>query len=242
MAIKLLTLDLDNTLWETDPVIARAEQASYDALITRSPAIADLYSITGLRDYKSQLAECYPTMAHQVSRLRLETLRRIALQAGHAHNDAQDIAEFAFDTFMAERSNLTLFEGARQALETLADEFPLIALTNGNASLEVVGLDHLFAAHFNAEEVGAAKPDAHLFNAALAHQQVQPHECLHIGDHPHQDIDAARTVGFHTVWVNVLDLHWPEAISAADVSIQHLSQLTDAVKRCQQLAAIHDQA
>ena len=30
MAIRLLTFDLDNTLWDTDPVIARAEKLTHD--------------------------------------------------------------------------------------------------------------------------------------------------------------------------------------------------------------------
>ena len=229
MAIKLLTLDLDNTLWETDPVIVKAEQASYNTLIEQAPGVADLYSLEGLREYKNQLAECYPSLVHQISRLRFETLRRVALQAGIEHDKAEAIAEKAFAVFMQERSNLTLFDGVLDALQTLAEELPLIALTNGNANLKAVGIDHLFTAHFSAEDVGAAKPEANLFHAALQHQQVEPHECLHIGDHPHQDIDAARQLGFHTLWVNALELQWPDDLDSPRHSIQHLSELVEAI-------------
>lgn len=230
MTIKLLTLDLDNTLWETDPIIIRAEQASYDALINLAPGVKDLYGMEELRDYKNQLAECYPSLAHQISKLRFETLRRVIMQSGLSHEEAERIAEQAFAVFLQERSNLTLFEGALASLQTLAQQFPLIALTNGNANLQTVGIDHLFTAHFSAEEVGAAKPAADLFNAAMEHQQVQPHECLHIGDHPHQDIDAARQLGFSTLWVNAVDLQWPKELTAPEHSIEHLGQLADRVQ------------
>jgi FMN phosphatase YigB (HAD superfamily) len=39
VTIQVLTFDLDNTLWETDPVIVRAEQASYHKLCTSAPAL-----------------------------------------------------------------------------------------------------------------------------------------------------------------------------------------------------------
>lgn len=233
MTIQVLTFDLDNTLWETDPVIVRAEQASYHKLLHLCPRVTDLYTLEGVREYKGQLAECYPTLAPQISRLRYETLRRIVLQTGADPDKAASIATAAFDTFMEERSNLALFDGALDALKQLAQHFPLIALTNGNASLQAVGLDHLFCAHFSAENVGAAKPEPDMFQAALEHQNVQPHQCLHIGDHPHQDVDAARQLGFHTLWVNVLDQAWPDELAAPSHQIQHLNELVSAIKTYQ---------
>lgn len=229
MSIQVLTFDLDNTLWETDPVIIRAEQASYQALLQHCPHVADLYTLEGVREYKGQLAECYPSLAPQISKLRYETLRRIALQAGVDHDQAARVATSAFDVFMEERSRLTLFDGALAALEELAQRFPLIALTNGNANLAAVGLDHLFSAHFSAEQVGTAKPEPDMFQAALAHQNIKPHQCLHIGDHPHQDVDAARQLGFHTLWVNVLDQTWPDELASPSHQIQHLDELVATI-------------
>lgn len=228
--LKLITLDLDNTLWETDPVIEIAERLSYEALVSLAPGVSDLYSITGLRHYKAELAECYPSLAHQISTLRYETLRRTALQAGCDHDSAARIAQQAFDVFYEERSKLTLFEGARDALTHLSSQYPLIALTNGNANLAAVGIDHLFSAYFNAESVGAAKPEPDLFHAALEHQGVRAEDCLHIGDHPVQDIHAARTLGFQTLWVNALNLDWPNDVPPPPYRIHHLSELVPAVK------------
>ena len=210
MPLKLITLDLDNTLWETDPVILRAEQASFDYLVQRCPAVADLYDAASFNQYRLDLAESYPSLRHQVSKLREETLRRVCLQMGCEREEAAVIAEDAFAVFYAERSRLDLFEGALDALRWMSDRYPLIALTNGNANTEQAGIRHLLQEHFNAEQTGAAKPAPDLFMAALRHAGVEPHECLHIGDHPLQDIAAARDLGFHTLWVNVLDLQWPQ--------------------------------
>jgi FMN hydrolase / 5-amino-6-(5-phospho-D-ribitylamino)uracil phosphatase len=231
LALKLITLDLDNTLWETDPVILRAEQASFDSLIQLCPSVADLYDAQSLNQYRCDLAECYPDLRHQVSKLRLETLRRVCLQAGCHHDKAAELAQQAFDVFFEERSRIDLFDGALDALQWLNERYMLIALTNGNSDLEKVGIRHLFSEHYNAEQTGAAKPAPDLFMAALERAGVAAHECLHIGDHPQQDIDAARRLGFHTLWVNALGQRWPEAVEPPQWQLQDLQSLPSLVTR-----------
>ncbi len=39
--LKLITFDLDNTLWPVDAVIRQAEQTTRDWLLERDPALAD---------------------------------------------------------------------------------------------------------------------------------------------------------------------------------------------------------
>ncbi|MDP2505457.1 MULTISPECIES: HAD family hydrolase [unclassified Oceanobacter] len=234
MALKLITLDLDDTLWHTAPVMQRAEQACYDWICAQCPGFADLYSRDGLRQYKSELAECYPSLQHQISRLRFETLRRAALQTGCDSSTAHDLASAAFEVFSQERSTLELFAGAETMLQQLSARWPLIAATNGNADLERVGIHHYFSAHLNAETVGAAKPQGDIFLAALAHAGVEAHECLHIGDHPHHDIDAARTVGLHTLWVNLDNRIWPDTFSPPTLQVRTLSEVVELIQRWQQ--------
>lgn len=231
MALKLITLDLDNTLWETDPVILRAEKASFDYLVQSCPAVADLYDADSFNQYRKDLAECYPSLRHQVSKLRLETLRRVCLQMGCERDEAARIADEAFAVFYAERSRLDLFEGALEALQLMSARYPLIALTNGNANTEQAGIRHLLVEHFNAEQTGAAKPAPDLFLAALQHAGVEAHEVLHIGDHPEQDIDAARKLGMQTLWVNVLGQSWPESQLPPQWQLDHWRDLPSLLSR-----------
>lgn len=228
--LKLVTLDLDNTLWETDPVIVRAEQASYNWLIAACPDVGDLYSADELNRYRRQLAECYPDLGHQVSKLRLEALRRICMQAGCSRQQALTLAQQAFDVFYDHRSRLPLFDGALTTLQWLNKRYMLIALTNGNADLERVGIRHLFTEHYNAEQTGAAKPAPDLFLAALQRAGVEAHECLHIGDHPEQDVDAARRLGFHTLWINVLGQNWPDRLPPPQWQSADLNQVPDLIQ------------
>lgn len=233
MAIKLITLDLDNTLWETDPIIVKAEKACHDWLVTNVPQAAEFYTLEALRQYKNDIAESFPQLRDKVSALRLEVLRRVFLQAGISGDEGREKAQQAFDVFYKTRSEVTLFEGALDALQTLQNDYSLIAATNGNADLKLIGIDHLFDAHFSAEQVGAPKPQADLFEAALAHAGVNPEECIHVGDHQEQDIVAAKRLGIKTIWVNLCDAAWAEQECVPDQEITHLSQLVSAVAALQ---------
>jgi putative hydrolase of the HAD superfamily len=44
-------------------------------------------------------------------------------------------------------------------------------------------------------DVGAAKPDGRIFHAALTRHGLQPHQAIHVGDHPTEDRDGARASG-----------------------------------------------
>lgn len=231
MSVRLLTLDLDNTLWETDPVIVRAEKATHDWITEHVPQAASFYSLEALREYRNQIAECYPDLRFRVSKLREEVLRRVFMQSGIDRDRAASLAAEAFQVFYRARSEVTLFDGAEQALQELAAQYPLMAVTNGNADLQLIGIDHFFKAHFSAENVGAPKPAPALFESALRSAGVDASECIHIGDHQEQDILAAAALGIKTIWVNLSDAAWAHSDVSPDQEITHLSQLPKAVEQ-----------
>ena len=230
MTIRLLTFDLDNTLWDADPVIARAEKLTHDWVCEHVPQAASLYSLDALLQYRNQIEASYPDLRFRVSKLREEVMLRVFLQAGIEREQAAQLAKESFDVFYRARSEITLFDGAEQILEDLKKDYTLMALTNGNSDLKLVGIDHLFAEHFNAEDVGAPKPQPAMFEAAFAASGVPAHEGIHIGDHQEQDVVAAARLGMKTIWVNLTDAAWAEAEAQPDQEITHLSQLPAAVR------------
>jgi putative hydrolase of the HAD superfamily len=125
------------------------------------------------------------------------------------------------------RNRVTFFPGALEVLETLADSYTLGALSNGNADLKRIGIRELFGFHHSAESIGRRKPDPDMFQAALLSAGVRPEQALHVGDHPVEDVDAARQHGFHAVWANLIDLRWPGDLDKPEHHIHHLRELTD---------------
>jgi FMN phosphatase YigB (HAD superfamily) len=51
-------------------------------------------------------------------------------------------------------------------------------------------------------EVGAAKPDARLFRAALELAGCAPEEAVHVGDSPGSDIEGAARAGIRPVLID----------------------------------------
>ncbi|TFE02313.1 HAD family hydrolase [Jeotgalibacillus salarius] len=65
------------------------------------------------------------------------------------------------------------------------------------------------------------KPDPEIFKRALARMGVKAEETMFVGDHPLNDIKAARHTGMKTVWKE--DLHWENA--EASYVIEDLQEL-----------------
>jgi putative hydrolase of the HAD superfamily len=233
MAIKLVTFDLDNTLWHTDPVIARADKIQWQSIVSNCPEAGLLFTPESFSKFKLDIIQENPSLRHKLSSLRLETLFQLFIQCGLDKPQAQQLSQQVFADFLRARNTVEFFPGALAMLEALQQEFHIIALSNGNADLKEIGINHLFNAHFHAENVALPKPHKDMFIAALEHSGVSASECIHIGDHPDQDIVAAKQLGMKTIWANILQHHWPSSLPLADHEINHLDQLSALIKSYQ---------
>jgi putative hydrolase of the HAD superfamily len=231
MTIKLITFDLDNTLWHTDPVIIRAEKILWAWIQTHCPAASKRFDPKSLQALKVKVAQNKPELRHKLSQLRLEFLYQVFIACDLSDVQARLLAEQAFSEFLQARNQITLFPGALDLLQALQADYQVIALSNGNSDLKIIGLDHLFKAHFHAENVAQPKPHADMFRAALEFSGIEAGDSLHIGDHPEQDVYAAQQLGFNTVWANILDHQWPISLSLADYEITQLNQLLPILKQ-----------
>ncbi len=198
--IKLITFDLDNTLWEIDPVIVKADHAMREWIEQQVPAAVAHLERSAMKDLRQRTVSEFPELAHKPTGLRRKMLYRAFRDASLSHEQAEHMSAQAFDVFFHHRNQVQLFHDGEAVLQALSRDYRLIALTNGNAHLERIGIARYFVAHFNADNVPRPKPHADMFQAALDFAGVQPQECVHIGDHPHEDIDAAAALGFHTIW------------------------------------------
>lgn len=208
--IRALTLDLDDTLWPIWPAIERAERVLHAWLREHAPATAQRHDTAALRALRDEVARQRPDWAHDLSAIRRESLR-LALQSA---GDDPVLAEPGFELFFAERQKVDLFEDVLPALERLASRYPLLALTNGNADLQKMGLGAYFRGSVSAREFGVGKPDARIFGEACRQLGERAEAVLHVGDDPSLDVDGARSAGHPTAWVRrsgTVHAHEPEA-------------------------------
>lgn len=200
--IRLVTFDLDNTLWAVDAVIRRAESALHDWLDQRVPEFKQLPADSHRAIARSVVA-ADPGIVHDISRQRETVLRETFEQCGYHPTRAARLAADAFAEFMDWRHRVQFFPAAIDVLAELAGSYTLAALTNGNANFARLGLDRYFAFGYCAAEVGAKKPDPAMFERAMAHAGVNPCEAVHVGDHAVDDVQGAAAVGMATIWVNL---------------------------------------
>lgn len=220
--IKLITFDLDNTLWDADPVLAKAEKVLYSWLQKNCPEAAHRFNFETIRHYKAAIENDNPALMHRVSALRLEVLKRFFLDAGYSLMAAEEQAKRAFEVFHAARQQVTLFDHADYLLAGLRQRYKLAALTNGNADVSIIGLDRYFNFALTADDIGKQKPHPDMFLAALDKAKVNASEVVHIGDHPEHDIMGAHQAGLHTIWVNFDGSPWSSNLVTGYNAVQDL--------------------
>lgn len=234
--IKCVTFDLDDTLWAVDPVIRQANLSLWQWLDENAPLFTAMHSLNDMKEgsaLRRSLLEQHPEIAHSMTLIRLKLLEHGCIAAGYAQSEAVDLAERAFEVFMRGRHQVELFEHAQAALERLRQQGYIIgALSNGNADVAKTLVGHLFDFQYNADTVGSAKPEPEMFEQALHHTGLRPEQVVHVGDHPINDVKAARDLGIWTVWVNLPGQHW-NMPAKADRNVHCLSALPGVVEELQ---------
>lgn len=223
--VRAISLDLDDTLWPIWPTIERAERALLQWLGAHAPMTAALFaSPSALREIRDHMAANRPDLRHDLSAVRRESIRLALYRAG----EAPLLADEAFEVFFAERQRVQLYDDALPALERLLARYPMVALSNGNADVNRVGLGRFFRAAISAREFGVGKPDARIFVAAAGAVEVQPWQVLHVGDDATLDVLGALNAGMQAVWVNRADHLWPHE-QRPHLEVAHLLELCDAL-------------
>lgn len=197
-AIRLVTLDLDDTLWAISPIIARAETRLHDWLTQSCPATAAQFSVEQLRVLRRDVETLHPELLGDITALRRQSIRLALRTAG----DDEAFTDAAFEAFWAARNEIACFDDVLPALAQLKSRYTVAAVTNGNACLQRAGLEHYFDFAISARDAGCAKPARAIFHQACAHAGVRPDETLHAGDDIECDVRGALSAGLHAAWIN----------------------------------------
>lgn len=219
--VQAITLDLDDTLWPFAPIGARIDQVLYEWMLQHSPATAAMYPVAAMRELRERSFHDNPQLHHDLSALRRLTLSE-ALQKSGA-----DLAlvEPAYEAFYAARNQVEFYPDALDALARIAAKVPVAALSNGNADLQRIGVDHHFSFQLGSREHGAAKPAPSIFHAACERLGVPPAQVLHVGDHAEMDVAGAIQAGLRGCWIN-RDAHsWNHPSLQPDLQFDTLTGL-----------------
>ncbi|MFO1317224.1 MAG: HAD family hydrolase [Burkholderiales bacterium] len=135
---------------------------------------------------------------------RIERYRRLFALAGGPDDRASAAAELHRRTYVAARRRV---DGALELVAALRTRVRVAVVTNNTVAeqrekLAAFGFAPEIDALVTSEEVGAAKPDARIFLAALARLECAPADAIMVGDSWHHDVLGAVAAGLRAVWFN----------------------------------------
>lgn len=120
---------------------------------------------------------------------------------------SEEVEHSLFDDYMQHFHEYCVpFNGLIETLQSLKQQkLKLGLITNGrhdgqNESIRALSIEEFFDVVLISESEGVAKPDAAIFERALHRLNVKAKDACYIGDHPTNDIEAAKKVGLMTIW------------------------------------------
>lgn len=143
-------------------------------------------------------------------------------------------AEVVRRMLAAYRDHLPLIPGAADAVERLADAFPLGLASSSNRELidtvlDVAGLGPFFQATVSSEEVARGKPAPDVYLEAARRLGVDPTRCAAIED-SHGGIRSAKAAGMRVIAIpNPTYAPDEDALALADLTLGSLGDLTPGV-------------
>ena len=129
--------------------------------------------------------------------------------AGYSEMESHEMSQKAFQIFINARNDVKLFDGVRETLESLSNKYSLGVITNGNADLKKIGIDHFFKHIFSSANSGAHKPDPRAFETLINASNLQANEICHVGDHPLNDVKGSLECGMKPIWYKNDGAEWP---------------------------------
>ena len=230
MTIKSISFDLDDTLWPLMPNIVEAEKTTNEWIKENFPGTAALLGKQDVIEIRDKLIKEDPNLMNQISDLRKLMFYELNIRAGYGKEESENMAEEAFEIYFKGRNAVTFYEGVIETLELLKKNYSLGVITNGNADLQVIGIDYLFDYIFSAADLNAHKPDPVMFEAVINRTGLNADEVCHIGDHPINDVKASLDFGMTPIWFNYEKINFPlEGIEVAEFS--NWNSLPDLIKK-----------
>ncbi|MEK4426457.1 HAD family hydrolase [Solibacillus sp. FSL K6-1523] len=116
--------------------------------------------------------------------------------------------------------------------ELRSNNFILGMITNGFGqfqmdNIKLLGIESYFETILVSEWEGMKKPDPQIFKRALNQLNVTPNESMFVGEHPANDVKAAKNVGMISIWKK--DFQWDNV--DADFVVDDLAELFSIIHK-----------
>ena len=213
--IKMITFDLDDTLWDNMPTITRAEFETRK-WIEDQVGNVEWGDFNDFLRIRKDLIKNDPSIEWDIGKLRKEIFR---IKLLHIEPEAyrDEIVENAFNLFILKRHEIELYAGVELALKELSKKYILGVLTNGNADIYRFKIGEYFKFAISSFDAKDSKPNrAHFDMAVNQFNDISFDNVLHIGDDQINDIFGAYNLGIDTLWFNDNNKDWTQDFTKPD--------------------------
>ena len=131
--IQLLTFDLDNTLWETMPVVLAAEKTLLRWFDEHAPRFTQELDSEARKALRHDVLAADPDLRHRVTAFRVAVMELGLRRAGYGEEQAKELTQRGFEVFLEARHALEFFPHAEALLDELSRKYQLATISNGNA-------------------------------------------------------------------------------------------------------------
>ena len=228
--IKLITFDLDDTVWPNHKVIVDAEKALWSFLMIKVPQVKDQLNEDNINRIRVDLVEKDNSLKFNLTKFRKEVVKALLLELGLDENEAIYYSNESFNEFFKVRNKVQLYKDAKTILERLHRKVLIGSLSNGNADLEIIGINSFFDFSVNSKDVGSYKPSPPHFLKALEVASCDADEAIHVGDCPVNDVGGARNCNINAIWFNCEKNKWDE-IFPCDLQARNWKDLYEIVSK-----------
>lgn len=200
---KIISFDLDDTLYDNTKVIAHAEQqfATYLQNKYHLPIFTQDPAFWAQQKQNAILHD--PNLEHDVTALRSVILYTVLNHYTNCNNLTFAVCNQEIERFIEFRSAFKVSAKVLSLLNDLKQEYMIVALSNGNVDLQKIGLDQIFAYNLRpAYKKRRKKPYADLFLQLQELTRVKSVEILHVGDEPFSDIQGAVLADCQSAFLN----------------------------------------
>ena len=223
--IKAIIFDLDQTLIDRGATFTKFIEEQHKRFISRLGNFPrqDFVEAVFLYDNNGY------TEKSELYKLVCEQLKIKSISSKELFND--------FKTNYGQ--NPVLFVAVYQTLGVLKKNYKLGLITNGrskgqNSKITRSKIRDYFCSIKISEEEGVKKPDQKIFENCLQELGVKANESVFVGDHPINDVEAAKQVGMLGIWVKNENYETPEKHDGIIENLSELPKLLETIKSAQQ--------
>jgi putative hydrolase of the HAD superfamily len=204
--------DMKAILFDLDDTLLNSKLAEYNAICEFKSYFNGFNKIDNKKfaemwsKITAKLYEQYNNRKISFEDQRIQRIKQIFLEFGI--NISDEDAKNKFDMYLElYEKNWLLFDDVIEVLTKLKDKYKLAIVSNGDSfhqrrKLQKVGIEKYFSEIIISSEVGFSKPNKEIFEITCKKLNVNPQECIMIGDKYKVDIEGSINAGITAIWVN----------------------------------------